>query len=112
MRKSVAGQPCPSQYTYEEQAGPDEFFAPYLWQCIVEGSGLAFSRERIVLYHAYKPTHREAPIKRPTPSLIPTPLPYEAAEEHTLLVESPRSRKKRASLGDEIEAVGMEEPED
>ena len=55
---------------------------PIFWQVIVEESGLAFSTERIILYHAYKPVHRAQ------------------AEEHTLLVESPRSRKKRASLGD------------
>jgi len=75
--------------------GPDEFFAPYLWQVIVEDSGLAFIRERpdmnlptitlthlnsidpnpthlydqrIALYQAHKPARRQA-----TPSLASCP---------------------------------------
>ena len=34
QHRSVAGQPVPEKYTYEEQSGPDEFFSPYLWQVI------------------------------------------------------------------------------
>jgi len=40
----------PEKYVYEEQNGADEFFGPYLWQVVVQSSGLAWSLDRIELY--------------------------------------------------------------
>merc|ERR1712086_829115 len=50
----AALQPAPAadrdKYMYDEQGGPDEFFAPFLWQAIVETSGIKWSKGRIMLY--------------------------------------------------------------
>lgn len=37
-------------YLYDEQRGTDEFFAPYLWQVVVQSSGVKWSESRIMLY--------------------------------------------------------------
>lgn len=38
------------KYIYDEQSGPDEFFAPYLWRVVVDNSGVKWSDSRIMLY--------------------------------------------------------------
>ena len=39
------------KYMYDEQQGPDEFFAPYLWRVVVQTSGIKWVTERILLFN-------------------------------------------------------------
>eukprot|EP00656_Telonema_subtile_P005999 TRINITY_DN12756_c0_g1_i3.p1 TRINITY_DN12756_c0_g1~~TRINITY_DN12756_c0_g1_i3.p1 ORF type:complete len:524 (-),score=138.04 TRINITY_DN12756_c0_g1_i3:231-1802(-) len=49
-QRAPGQQESRENYVYDEQAGVDEFFAPYLWQVIVKNSGVKWSESRIMLF--------------------------------------------------------------
>ena len=38
------------KFTYEQEAHPEEFFTPYLWNVVYDASGIGWSSERLVLF--------------------------------------------------------------
>ena len=38
------------KFTYEQEAQPEDFFTPYVWQVVCEGSGIGWATHRILLF--------------------------------------------------------------